>query len=297
MSLRAELVRLGLRWFVKRKIGPATTLEALRRQDAFLERLVPPPPKGMQATHVDLDGVKAVAVVTPASHGGRLVLYLHGGGHVSGSPALYGDFTWRIAAATRARTVILDHRLAPEHPFPAALDDAVTAYRALVADGADPRRMAVLGESSGGGLVLAMLLKLRDEGCHLPAAAVALSPGPISRSPAVPCSETPRPIRCCEARRARGSRAIISPAPILARRMRRRFTPTRPDCRRRSSKSAATRSSSMIPCAWRSGCAPPDVRSNSKYGRECRTLGRSGRGSFRKRERPSSASAPSCGAR
>jgi acetyl esterase/lipase len=113
MSLRAELVRLGLRWFVKRKIGPATTLQALRRQDAFLERLVPPPPKGTQATHVDLDGVKAVAVVAPASHGVRLVLYLHGGGHVSGSPALYGDFIWRIAAATRARTVILDHRLAP----------------------------------------------------------------------------------------------------------------------------------------------------------------------------------------
>src|SRR5262249_38627190 len=184
MSLRAEFVRLGLRWFVKRKIGPATTLEALRRQDAFLERLVPPPPKGTQATHVDLDGVKAVAVVTPASHGGRLVLYLHGGGHVSGSPALYGDFTWRIAAATRACTVILDHRLAPQHPlsapldapFPARLGGAVPAYRALLTDGADPGRMAVLGESSGGGLALAMLLKLRDEGFHLPAAAVALSP-------------------------------------------------------------------------------------------------------------------------
>jgi|SRR6516165_8605850 hypothetical protein len=63
MSLRAELVRLGLRWFVKRKIGPAVTLEALRRQDAFLERLVPPPPKGTQATPVDLDAVKAVVVV------------------------------------------------------------------------------------------------------------------------------------------------------------------------------------------------------------------------------------------
>src|SRR4030095_1209314 len=189
MSLRAEFVRLGLRWFVKRKTGPATTLEALRRQDAFLERLVPPPPKGTQTTHVDLDGVKAVAVVTPACLSGRVALYLHGGGHVSGSPALHRDFTWRIAAATRARTVILNHRLAPEHPFsaarrdgapahpfPAALEDAVTAYRALVADGADPRRMAVLGESSGGGLVLAMLLKLRDEGFHLPAAAVALSP-------------------------------------------------------------------------------------------------------------------------
>src|SRR5262249_61487915 len=71
---------------------------------------------------------------------------------------------------------ILDHRLAPEHPFPAALDDAVTAYRTLLTDGANPWRMAVLGESSGGGLVLAMLLKLRDEGAPLPAAAVALSP-------------------------------------------------------------------------------------------------------------------------
>src|SRR6516162_3546876 len=90
MSLRAELVRLGLRCFVKRKIGPATTLEALRRQDAFLARLVPPPPKGTQTTFIDLDGVKAVAVVTPASPSGRLVLYLHGGGHVSCSPALYG---------------------------------------------------------------------------------------------------------------------------------------------------------------------------------------------------------------
>ena len=176
MSLRAELVRLGLRWFVKRKIGPATTLEALRRQDAFLKRLVPPPPKGTQATHVDLDGVKAVAVVTPASLSGRLVLYLHGGGHVSGSPALYGDFIWRIAAATHAGVFIIDHRLAPEHPFPAALDDAVAAYRALVAAGGDPRRMAVMGESSGGGLALALLLRLRDEGVALPAAAAALSP-------------------------------------------------------------------------------------------------------------------------
>jgi acetyl esterase/lipase len=122
MSLRAELLHLGLRWFVKRNIGPASTLEALRRQDAFLGRLVPPPPKGPHP--IDLDGVKVVAVVTPASLSGRLVLQLHGGGHVSGSPALYGDFTWRIAAATRARRVILDHRLAPEHPFPAALDDA-----------------------------------------------------------------------------------------------------------------------------------------------------------------------------
>ena len=176
MSLRAELVRWGLRWFVKRKIGPGTTLEAVRRQAAVLERLVPPPPRGTQTNDIELDGVKAVAVFARGSLEDRLALYLHGGGHVSGSPALYGDFIWRISAATRSRAFIPDFRLAPEHPFPAALDDAATAYRALLAAGADPRRMAVLGESSGGGLVLAMLLKLRDEGTRLPAAAVALSP-------------------------------------------------------------------------------------------------------------------------
>ena len=176
MSLRAELVRFGLRWFIKRKTSPDTTLEAMRGRLAVLERLVPPPPKDTLARRVDLAGVKAVAVATPESLSGRHVLYLHGGGHVAGSPATYRDFIWRVAAATRARAYILDHRLAPEHPFPAALDDAVTAYRALLADGADPRRMAVMGESSGGGLVLAMLLKLRDQGSRLPAAAVLLSP-------------------------------------------------------------------------------------------------------------------------
>ena len=65
MSLRAELVRLGLCWFVKRKIGPATTLEALRRQDAFLERLVPSPPRGTQATHVDSTGSKQSPSLLP----------------------------------------------------------------------------------------------------------------------------------------------------------------------------------------------------------------------------------------
>jgi acetyl esterase/lipase len=70
----------------------------------------------------------------------------------------------------------IDYRLAPEHPFPAAVDDAAAAYRWLVAEGADPRRMAIMGDSAGGGLTLATLLRLRDEGAALPAAAVVLSP-------------------------------------------------------------------------------------------------------------------------
>lgn len=176
MSLRAEVVRLGLRFGVKRLSGPRTTVEAMRRRLALLGWLVPLPPRGTSVKRLDLDGVKAVSVATAESRSDRHVLYLHGGGHVAAKPALYRDFTWRIATATRAVVVIVDHRLAPEHPYPASLDDAVNAYRGLIAEGADPQRLAVMGESSGGGLMLGMLLRLRDEGAPLPAAAVALSP-------------------------------------------------------------------------------------------------------------------------
>ena len=176
MSLRAELVRLGLRCFVKRASGADTTVAVMRQRIETLGRLVPLPPAGTAVSRAQLGGVKAVRLASGEARSDRRILYLHGGGYVSGKPALYRDFTWRIAAATHGAVFITDHRLAPEHPFPAALDDAVAAYRGLIADGGDPRRIAVMGESSGGGLALALLLRLRDEGVALPAAAVALSP-------------------------------------------------------------------------------------------------------------------------
>ena len=104
------------------------------------------------------------------------ILYLHGGAYIYGSPLLYRDLSWRIADAARAVVWMLDYRLAPEHPFPAALDDAACAYRWLLAQGADPRRIAVMGDSAGGGLTFGTLLKLRDEGEPMPAAAAGLSP-------------------------------------------------------------------------------------------------------------------------
>jgi monoterpene epsilon-lactone hydrolase len=176
LSIRAEIVRLGLRWFIKRMANQKTSVATLRRQLAVMGLLVPPAPRGTAVKRLELGGVKAVSIARKESRGDRHVLYLHGGGHVAGKPALYRDFSWRIAEATRAHVLMTDHRLAPEHPYPAALEDAVKAYRALIADGADPRRTAVMGESAGGGLTLAMLLKLRDEGTCLPAAAVLLSP-------------------------------------------------------------------------------------------------------------------------
>jgi epsilon-lactone hydrolase len=115
-------------------------------------------------------------ITTPASETHRHVLFLHGGAFIIGSPRLYRHLTWRIADAAHARVLAVDYRLAPEHPFPAALEDALAAYKWLLADGADPRRIVIMGDSAGGGLVFSLMLRLRDEGCPLPAAAVALSP-------------------------------------------------------------------------------------------------------------------------
>jgi len=176
MSLRAELVRLGARWFLKRRDRPGATVAQRRQWRAVTEYFVPNPPAGTQTTALSAGGVPAVLVATRVSRRDRHILYLHGGGFVTGSSSLYRHLTWRLAAAGRARLLSVDYRLAPEHPFPAALEDAVAAYRWLLADGADSRRIAVMGDSAGGNLAFAMLPKARDEGLPLPAAAVGLSP-------------------------------------------------------------------------------------------------------------------------
>ena len=174
-SLRAEIARWGLRWFVKKR-SHHQTIEQSRATFHSIEWLIPRPPRGTVTEHIRIsDGVRADLITTPASRRDRFVLYLHGGAYRLGSPATYRNFSWRIAAAAQARVVALDYRLAPEHPFPAALDDALAAYRWLLSKAA-PTRLALLGDSAGGGLALGLLLKLRDAGLPLPPAAVVLSP-------------------------------------------------------------------------------------------------------------------------
>jgi monoterpene epsilon-lactone hydrolase len=175
MSLRAEMIRLGMRWFIKRR-ARRETAEQARARLAVVDRFIPIPPAGTETVLIDAGGVSAHRIITSAARQDRHILFLHGGGYVTGSPSLYRHLTWRMGAAARAAVLAIDYRLAPEHPFPAALDDAVTSYRWLLAGGGDPRRIAIMGDSAGGGLAFALLLKLRDERTPLPAAAVALSP-------------------------------------------------------------------------------------------------------------------------
>jgi epsilon-lactone hydrolase len=176
MSVRAELVRLGARQLIKYRSRNDVTIEQLRQRAAAFARLVPMPPAHTQMHEVIADGLKACHITTPASQSDRCILFLHGGGYIIGSPSLYRHFTWRLATATCARVLSLDYRLAPEHPFPAALDDAVRGYKWVLANGVGPERVAVIGDSAGGGLALALLLRLRDQGIRLPAAVVTLSP-------------------------------------------------------------------------------------------------------------------------
>jgi len=175
MSLRAELVRLCLPLFMRR-LPTDIQLENVRRQVARFGRLIPPPPRGTEVLSINVGGVRAERITRPLSLPNRYVLHLHGGAYLLGFPALFRDFTWRVADAARAQVLCIDYRLAPEHPFPAAVEDATAAYRWLIAHGAKSRHVAFIGDSSGGGLAIASMMRLRDEGSPLPSAAVLLSP-------------------------------------------------------------------------------------------------------------------------
>jgi epsilon-lactone hydrolase len=135
-----------------------------------------PLPEGTTIEVVDAGGVLAEWVSVAGASGDAVLLYLHGGGYCIGSINTHRGMAARLAQACRARALNLDYRLAPEHPHPAAVDDAVAAYRWLLDRGVAPAQIVLGGDSAGGGLVMATLLALRDAGHPLPVAGFCLSP-------------------------------------------------------------------------------------------------------------------------
>lgn len=125
---------------------------------------------------VELGGVAGFRFASPQAAADSALLYLHGGAYVIGSATGYRSLAAELGRACGATTYAIDYRLAPEHPFPAAIEDAVAAYRALLARGIAPERIVIAGDSAGGGLALAVLIALRDAGDALPAAALFISP-------------------------------------------------------------------------------------------------------------------------
>jgi monoterpene epsilon-lactone hydrolase len=120
-------------------------------------------------------GVPAFVLTPPESDESRIGLYLHGGGYVYGSQLSHGSLAGEAARAARCPMVHLQYRRAPEHPYPAALDDAVSAYAALLEE-RSPNQLVMLGDSAGGGLVFATLMAARDRGLPMPGAAACISP-------------------------------------------------------------------------------------------------------------------------
>jgi monoterpene epsilon-lactone hydrolase len=133
-------------------------------------------PDGVIGTPVDAGGVPAEWIDPPGGATDRVVLYLHGGGYVAGSIDSHRNLTGHLAQAVGCRVLALDYRLAPEHPHPAAVTDAVAAYRWLLDQGIAAEHVVIAGDSAGGGLTMATLLMARDQGLAMPSAAVPISP-------------------------------------------------------------------------------------------------------------------------
>lgn len=134
------------------------------------------PAGGVTREPVELAGLKTLRHAPDGAVADRAILYIHGGGFVAGSAEAWGGLVDHLARQVGVTAYNVDYRLAPEEPYPAALDDTVGAYRALLDQGFAPQHIALAGDSAGGGLVLAALARLRDEGALLPAAAVCFSP-------------------------------------------------------------------------------------------------------------------------
>jgi acetyl esterase/lipase len=176
VSWQGRLLRVIFR--LRRVLSPRPETLDVARNRSETEALASyyPPRVEPTCTPTDAGGVPAEWIDGPRSEPGKVILFLHGGAYNSGSVQSHRPLAVSVANAAHARVLLLDYRLAPEHPFPAAVKDTLAAYRWLLESGVAPGRIVVAGDSCGGGMVVALLVSLRDAGEPLPAAGVCLSP-------------------------------------------------------------------------------------------------------------------------
>ncbi|MBO0711484.1 MAG: alpha/beta hydrolase fold domain-containing protein, partial [Acetobacteraceae bacterium] len=155
---------------------PRPTETAERRKTMDMNAQVFPLDSSITLESVTANGVPAEWTTSPGADAKRVVLYLHGGGYVFGSILSHRHLVAEIGRAAGCRTLALDYRLAPEHPFPAPVEDTVAAYRYLLAQGIEPRHITIAGDSAGGGLVPAAMVAIKEAGLNQPACGWAISP-------------------------------------------------------------------------------------------------------------------------
>ena len=170
-SFRNSIFRIFLKLVFQRP----QTVESSRARERFLVKWMGKLPLDISVEQFEIDGLPA-AWISPESDLQTVILYLHGGGYVSGSLATHQMLCADLARSADARVLFPEYRLAPEHPFPAALEDARKTYHWVLGQGINSKNIFIAGDSAGGGLSLALTLSLRDADEPLPAGVVCISP-------------------------------------------------------------------------------------------------------------------------
>lgn len=174
-SLRSRLLGLMLRYRLKPKLTSAE-FDPVRFRNWLNRTMNSKLAKGVTCLPLEQDGLRGEWLFPATESDSRCVLYLHGGGYLFGSPQSYRGFSSRLAQLMHARVFVLDYRLAPEHPFPAAVEDAEAAYRYLLAQNIRPEQIILAGDSAGGGLAFALLHVIKQKQLPMPVAQISLSP-------------------------------------------------------------------------------------------------------------------------
>jgi epsilon-lactone hydrolase len=174
-SIRSKICRILAKRLIGSHFNPSLTIDEIRKgmEKATRMAFLPANTNVEKTRYGDID---AELVTGKDANEEYVVLYLHGGGYNTGSPQTHREFTAHISNASHAKVLVPDYRLAPESPFPAALEDAIASYHWLLDNGYSSEKIAIAGESAGGGLTLATCLTLRDNGDHLPSSLTVLSP-------------------------------------------------------------------------------------------------------------------------
>lgn len=177
VSLRASLLRRATRFLLQPVLSGTLSPERQRKRLGFITNLMKfLAPRGTLVSQQMLGGVPTEWVENIHSGVQGYMLFLHGGAYAIGSPQSHRNLTAHLAKRCSLRVAAIDYRLAPEHPFPAAVDDALAAYRGLLDMGIEAQDIVIAGDSAGGGLTLACALAARDAGLPLPSALITLSP-------------------------------------------------------------------------------------------------------------------------
>jgi len=173
ISLRARIYRSILKRVLKERVQ---TIQELRLDTGL--KAMPPAmfPKGIEFESIRIGLIDTEWLLPLDRRVETVIVHFHGGGYVSGSPLLHRMLTSHLVKTVGARVLVPDYRLAPEHPFPAALEDALAVYHHLLDEGHDPRNIIFSGDSAGGGLALAAVLSLKSAGEPLPSAVILMSP-------------------------------------------------------------------------------------------------------------------------